>query len=379
MQKKIIISVISDLVTDQRVHKVATTLQQNGYDVLVIGAKRKNSKPIENRTYKTERISLLFQKGFLQYAEWNMRLYFKLLFKQKADLYLANDLDTLLPNYLISSFANKKIVYDSHEYFTEQEEVHQRKFVKSIWLKIEKFVFPKLKNVYTVNDSIATIYKEKYNVDVKVVRNMPLAKKEFVKDAFLWSNLNLPQELDEKKILLTQGVGLHTNRGIEELILSMNLLGSDFILLIVGGGLALDHFKALVKNENLVEKVIFIGVLQPSILKQLTAKAFCGFSIDKPTCLNYTYSLPNKLFDFIQASVPVIGSNLPEVAKIINNYKVGIVIDQVTPQLIAAAVMELNNNKILYTDIKQHSLLATKELCWENEAIVLLALINNAT
>jgi glycosyltransferase involved in cell wall biosynthesis len=378
MQQKIIITVISDLVTDQRVHKVATTLHQIGYDILLIGAKRKISKPLENRTYKTERISLLFQKGFMHYAEWNVRLYFKLLFKHKSDLYLANDLDTLLPNYLISSFANKKLVYDSHEYFTEQEEVHERKFVKNIWLKIEKFIFPKLKNVYTVNDSIAKIYKDKYSVDVKVVRNIPFKNVE-VANEIQWNDFNLSKEIKDKKILLTQGVGLHTNRGIEELILCMKLMSNDFVLLIVGGGLALDSFKTLVAKENLQEKVFFVGVLLPMQLKQLTTKAFCGFTLDKPTCLNYMYSLPNKLFDFIRANVPIIGSNLPEVAKIINAYKVGIIIQEVTPKLIAAAVMELDSNKVLYADIKQQSFFATKELCWENESTVLLALINNAT
>ncbi len=368
MQQKIIISVISDLVTDQRVHKVATTLQNIGYDVLLIGAKRKNSKSVEAREYKTERIVMLFQKGFMHYAEWNTRLYFKLLFSKKGDIYVANDLDTLLPNYLITTFLKKKLVYDSHEYFTEQEEVYNRKFVKKVWLKIENFIFPKLKNVYTVNNSIAEIYKEKYKVGVHVVRNIPLVNGK-IDTEIKWTDFNLTNEIENKKILLTQGVGLHTNRGIEELILSTKNFSEEFILLIVGGGLALNNFKALVEEENLQDKVKFIGVLPPIQLKQLTAKAFCGFTLDKPTCFNYLYSLPNKLFDFIHANVPIIGSNLPEVAKIIMDYKVGIVLTEVSPQLIAEAIIKISDNDYaLYNYFKQNTLAAKEELNWDNES-----------
>ena len=162
--QRIIVSVTNDLVTDQRVKKVCESLQSFGFYITLIGRKLPNSLPI-SRDYKVIRMPLLFKTGKFFYAEYNIRLFFKLLFLKK-DILLANDLDTLLPNYLISRLFSKKIVYDSHELYTEVPELISRPRTQNVWLKIEEFIFPKLKNVYTVNEKIAEIYSNKYNVPV---------------------------------------------------------------------------------------------------------------------------------------------------------------------------------------------------------------------
>ena len=127
--KKIIISVTNDLIADNRVHKVATSLCKNNYNILLIGRKLKKSSKIKERNYKCKRIKLIFNKGALFYAEYNFRLFWLLLFT-KADILLANDLDTLLANFLCAKIKRKKLVYDSHEYFTEVPELINRKFTK---------------------------------------------------------------------------------------------------------------------------------------------------------------------------------------------------------------------------------------------------------
>jgi len=130
--KRILISVTNDLTTDQRVEKTCEALSEIGYDVLLVGRKLKKSLPIQ-RNYMTIRFRLLFNVGFLFYAEFNIRLFIFLLFTKK-DLLFSNDVDTLLPNYIISKLQNKKLVFDSHELFSEIPELVHKKRVKNVWL-----------------------------------------------------------------------------------------------------------------------------------------------------------------------------------------------------------------------------------------------------
>nr|MQY78562.1 glycosyltransferase [Bacteroidota bacterium] len=176
MVRQIYISVTNDIVTDQRVNKVARTILSSGVSVALVGRIRKGSLPIGTNPFKIKRFRMVFNRGALFYASFNFRLFFYLLFR-KMDLLLANDLDTLPANYLVSRIKRIPLVYDSHEYFTEVPELQDRKIVKGIWTWIEKRIFPNLKYIYTVSQSIADLYKEEYNREVKVVRNLSLGWK----------------------------------------------------------------------------------------------------------------------------------------------------------------------------------------------------------
>src|ERR1035437_4311523 len=171
-----IISVINDLFSDQRVHRTALTLKQSGYDVLLVGRKRRKSPSLSPREYETYRMVLLFEKGPIFYAEFNLRLFFFLL-AHKASLLISNDLDTLLPNFLIQKLRKTQLVYDAHEYFTGVPELVKRPFVQRIWKRIELQLMPTITHMVTVNDSIAALYQKEYGIVPLVIRNIPLTKK----------------------------------------------------------------------------------------------------------------------------------------------------------------------------------------------------------
>jgi len=357
--QRIVVSVTNDLITDQRVHKICSTLVDMNFEILLIGRILPSSLSL-SRNYKTFRMKLLFNSGFLFYAEYNLRLFFKLIFLKK-DILLSNDLDTLLPNFLISKLTGKKLVYDSHELFTEIPELIDRPKVQKVWLLIENYIFPKLKNIYTVNNSIARFYKQKYHVDVKVVRN--IAPKLINKTA----DINLSKQIKgDKRMLILQGSGININRGAEEAVEMMQFL-EETILYIIGGGDIYNKLKDLVCRLKLENSVIFKDMIPYEELIEYTKIADLGLSLDMGSNLNYEYSLPNKIFDYIQAHTPLLVSNRKEVAALVTSENIGMVINTHDPKIMADHVKGIFSNNEKYLIYKQNLIRASKKYSWEVE------------
>jgi len=363
--KRVIVAVTNDLVTDQRVHKVCQFLERTGFDVLLVGRKQRKSLPLEKRSYQTARMKLLFESGPLFYAEYNIRLFLFQLF-HRSQLLVANDLDTLLATWLASRIKRNPVVYDSHEYYCGTPELVSRPFVQGIWRRIERWIFPKLKDVITVNDSIAGLYEQEYGKKLHVVRNIP--RKQNFQVSETRKELGLAEE---KNILLLQGAGINIDRGVEELVEAMQYVNKNVLLLIVGSGDVIDILKKNVKELGLQEKVCFIPKVPFQKLKAYTANADFGLTVDKDTNINYRYSLPNKLFDYIHAGIPVIASRLTEIEKIITQYNIGTFIENHDRQHIAEVLNDAVKDKEKQGTWKQNLAKAKNNLVWEKEEITL--------
>lgn len=370
--KRAIISVINDLVTDQRVDKTARALQELGYEVLMVGRHKHDSMRMDDRPYGVNRMRLLWEKGPLFYSEYNIRLFFLLLF-QKADFLVSNDLDTLLPSYLIHKIKRIPLVFDSHEYFTETPEVINRPFVKNVWKKLEKMIVPRLKHCITVNASIADLFQKEYGIKFNVVRNIPAPKS--IQNPKTRAELDLPSD---RYILLLQGAGINIQRGAEELVEAMVHLDRH-LLLIIGGGDVLPELKVKVTTLGLNEKVRFIPKQTPENLATYTRVADLGLTLDKDTNINYRFSLPNKLFDYIHAGIPILASPLPEIRKIIEQYQIGDFISSHDPLHIAEKIKEMLTHEERLQTWKVNLKHASEALTWDNEKKVLLGVLRNAS
>lgn len=358
--KRIIVSVTNDLTTDQRVHKTCSSLYDNGYEVLLVGRKFKDSSRI-HRNYQTKRFRLLFNKGFLFYAEYQMNLFFFLLCSRKNILF-SNDLDTLLPNFLISRIQQKKLIFDSHELFSEIPELVHRKSVKRIWLLIEKWIIPKLKHVITVSDSIKNHYQNLYGVTAVVIRNIPEVKKT--------ERTNFDFDIKGKKIILYQGA-VNVGRGIELMIQTMPLL-REYLFVIIGEGDVLKELKKKVTSLSLDKQIKFLGKITPEELKKLTPNASIGISLEEDLGLNYRYALPNKIFDYIHGKVPTIVSNLPEMKSLVKKYSIGEVLTERNPEALAQLI-----NNMSTKNYQKELDIAVKELHWSREKKALISIFSS--
>ncbi len=364
--KKVIVNVINDLSTDQRVHKVCETLLGMGFDVELIGSRTSKSIALPKRKYRTKRIRLNFSKSFLFFAQYNLYSFFYLLF-HRFDLIVANDLDTLLASWLAAKIKGKPIVYDTHEYYCGTPELVNRPGVQNFWRRIERFIFPRLTDVITVNESIADLYEKEYQKPLHIVRNIPKRQQDFVLTKTR-KDLQLPEN---KTILIFQGAGINMDRGVEELVQAMQFVHENIVLLIVGSGTVIHLIKQLAKDIQIEDRVIFVPRVPLQELRNYTQLSDFGLTVDKDTNINYRFSLPNKLFDYIRSGLPIIASELTEIKKIITHYDIGTFIKNHQPQHIAEVINKTVEDEEMIRKWKENLQLADQELAWENEEEVL--------
>lgn len=332
--------------------KICTSLSKD-YDVSLWGRKKSNVSTSQ-RSFKQVRISFKINKGPLFYLLYNLKVFFKLLVA-KVDIIHSVDLDTLPAGYLVAKLRKKKLVYDSHEYFTEVPELLNRPSKRNLWLKIEESIVPKLKNAMTVGELIAEEYTKKYKVPFGVVRNAPVL-----------SDLN---EVNPKtKYLLYQGA-LNKGRGLEALIEAMKNIPIQ--LKIAGTGDLDKELQNLAMLHQVEDKVEFLGMIEPAKLPEITANAFAGINVSENLGLSYYYSLNNKYFDYIHSGLPAITNPFPEYKRLNEKYECSVFANAVSNE-IEHAVNLLLNDSSLYDELRKNCLIARQELNWNIEEEKLL-------
>ena len=368
--RRAIVCVTNDLRTDNRVHRTCTVLQELGWEVLLVGRRLPGSAPLQ-RSYATRRLKLPFRRGALFYAVYNVRLFFLLLFTRCA-LIVANDLDTLPAAWLAARCLRRQLVYDSHEFFTEVPELFHAdsrpRFARRVWRALERIIFPGLRHVITVNESIASAYRARYGNTITVVRNIPMPQPLGALPPR--AELQLPTD---RFVLVMQGSGINVQRGAEEAVLAMREL-PDVLLLLIGGGDAWPVLQQLVADHALEDRVRMLPRMPYARMMGYTRHAQLGLSLDKDTNLNYRYSLPNKLFDYFHAGIPVLVTDLPEVAALVRRYEAGVVIPATAePHAIVAAVRALQADPVRMRTLREKAIFAAASLDGASEMRTLRA------
>ena len=298
----------------------------------------------------------------------------------QPDCISCHDLIALFIGWMSTWFMSKKkrpkLVYDAHEFEAGRNTDGKRgKFTKWMIPKAEKFLMKKCAFSIMVNDSIADAVQKAYGLKTRpvVVRNIPpyweIDEKvcEGQRRSFC-DQLGVPDAL----LVMYHGA-IMRGRGLETLLQAIKI-DEHICGIIVGFGedAYINQLKRQVAELGIEKRILFHNAVPVEDLWQYVGAADISIMTIPNVCQSYFYMLPNKLFESIQSLTPIIGSNFPEISKIIKGYDIGICINPDSVSDLVDAIEQLRMDKQLYYRLKKNLKIAKRELCWEREKNVLV-------
>lgn len=296
----------------------------------------------------------------------------------KPDIISGHDIPGLFVGWLSNIFRihKAKLVYDSHEFELGRNK-KRSKLALFFVAKLEKFLMKRCVFSIMVNDSIADEVQRIHKLKERpiVVRSTPnrwiidqkiaMEKREEMLKGF---------NHEVSTIIMFHGI-LGKGNGIEDLV--------DILPRIKGTGLVLlgyqtdakliERVKTMAKKTGVSERLLFMPAVPIDELWKYVAAVDIEMMVIEPIVKSHYYVLPNKLFESIQSEVPVIASDLPEMKRIVDTYKVGLTCKPKDHEGICSCVNRLIDDKNLYDKCKKNLLVAKDELCWEKEKQVLIS------
>jgi glycosyltransferase involved in cell wall biosynthesis len=301
-------------------------------------------------------------RHFVDQESFYLKLFEPMLASRPADVYMAHDLPLLPVALHAARLHQARLVYDSHELFTEQEFTERE---KRGWRTIEAEAIRHCDAVITVNPSIARELENRYGVPrVHVVHNAERARPATPRTRRFHERLGLaPTDL----VLLLQG-GLSAGRHLEALVAAMGQVTDPRVhLVILGDGNLRTVLAKLAARERIAHRVHLLPAVPQQELLGWTEAADAGVIPYQATCLNNYYCTPNKLFEFIAAALPVLASDLPEIRRIVTGHGIGQVADLGDAPRIAAAIDEFFRDPSRLQGWREAATRARTVVNWDSE------------
>ncbi len=365
---------------DSRVLREAGSLAANGHTLEILAFRDGGPDLTEERDgFKIIRlpgISQLrrFQWMQLFYSAFGIVRYYVqcwILLKDKCvDVCHCHDLWTLPIGYIVKRLRGCSLVYDSHELYLEQASLG---FLRRLLGKIiERALIGHADNVITVNSFIAEELLKRYKIRLPlVIANYPLTTTE--KSLLSYDNIRDTLSVPDIVPIILYIGGYVAGRGLENLILSAKFIRQG-VIVFIGFGTAEGKLKELVKEHSLTDKVKFTGPVSPDSLIQYIESASLGVVLFTKVDLNNYYCSPNKLFEYINAGLPVVCSDFPFMKSVVENYEVGKTCNPDDPECIASAINWVLEDNERYRYLKRNVLSAAGIFNWGKESRKLIAL-----
>jgi glycosyltransferase involved in cell wall biosynthesis len=275
-----------------------------------------------------------------------------------ADIFLANDWHMLPVAMALAERQGAKFCYDTHEYALEEYKyrLYFRLFLRPLARAIEGRGLREALVASTVSSGIAKELEREYRLGrpVFVIRNMP-----YRQDV-------LRRPVGSQIVVLYHGLVVQ-DRGLEECVRSVAFLRPEFRLLFRGPGTAdyIDRLKAIARECGVADRVEFAQPVKMTDLIRAAASADIGISTPPRTSKHNLYALPNKFFEYVQAGLALCVCDIPDYAKLVREYDLGVLIKEVTPAAIAEALNSFTRESL--NEYKKRSIEAAGVLNWETE------------
>lgn len=289
---------------------------------------------------------------------------------EPADIYHSHDLTTLPAGYLAKKRTGGKLIYDSHEIFTELHYV--RPVERVIFRFMERYLIRRADAVVTVNEFAAMELSKRYRVGLPtVVMNCP--PKPIQGDKQCAISLRERLDLNDTVPIIVHIGLLSKARGSEKLISAVPFLNSG-VVAFLGWGTEENDLKELTKQKGLENRVFFALPVEPDRVVEHISSASIGVVPLLNVSLNHYYATPNKLWECISAGLPLVTSNFPALSAIVDGYCLGKTCNPEDPEDIAAAINWVLSDKMRYEEMRKNVLKAARMFNWENESTKLMAI-----
>lgn len=368
---RIVNLVLNDFTHDNRVLKISELLQKEGHDVTVVAVHRKHLELKEKHSsgFKIQRIRTVLPSrlfgGALKWVEFCFRVVWT--FRQ-VNVWHCNDAEAYFVGLAAKMLRPRmRLVYDCHEFESERNG-KSASYSRAVGWMERRFI-RRAEAVLVVSPSIEKAYKERYEAhglkNISLVRNVPNRQPD--KKQKLEAPLRKHLGLGKNEFLALYQGKLTWNRGVEELLEMGPLLGEEGIhLVFMGYG---ELAEAVISQADQNSHVHFVPAVSYEEILTYTADADVGLVSVKPTCLSYLYCLPNKLFECIQAGVPVLVNQLPDCEEIIQRYSIGLTVPGFQPEDWLNALIQVKSTKTNWKEEANSGFrLAQEELNWETES-----------
>lgn len=293
------------------------------------------------------------------------RMAVRYLCEFQPDLIHANDFDMLGLSYRAAKKCKAGLIYDSHEIFAENIGIAERGWMKRHIIRSERRLVRKVDRMISVSNAAAAYFEKCYAIRPTVITNCPMK-----------NTLPLLEKASDAFEVVYQGLMVR-GRGYEEFVDAAKHLPDGIRLKLRGYGSLEPKLRAQIEENHLSGKVVFAPPVEVAQLVQAASASHVGAVLTRPINLNFKLSVSNKVFEYAAAGLPVLLSDVPEHRYLNEKYDFGVILEEVTPEKIAEAVVMLCRDRETYDRLAENAKRMSEEMNWEAESKKLLEIYNS--